>query len=63
MKTKTLVPLETLNYNFNHYFTELIKPNHWAQEFPEPKVVLDDLEVTKSGKPFKGSMIFFDDLH
>ena len=40
-----------------------MKPNYWAQEFPEPKVVLDDLEVTKSGKPFKGSMIFFDDLH
>ncbi|MFK7833776.1 MAG: hypothetical protein AB8B52_10900 [Winogradskyella sp.] len=63
VETKTEIPLEDLQFNLNHYFTELMKPNHWAQEFPDPELALSDLEVSESGTQFKGEMTFFDGFH
>jgi hypothetical protein len=63
VESNTVIPLENIRYNFNHYFTELMKPNHWAQEFPEPILELNDLDATNSGLKFKGTMTFFDGFH
>ena len=63
VETKTELPLNDLHFNLNHYFTELMKPNHWAQEFPDPVLQLNDLEVHKNETAFKGTMTFFDGFH
>ena len=49
---------QELQYNLKSYFDGLMKPNHWAQEFPEPKVSLksENLDLT-------GYMTFFDGFH
>lgn len=61
--TKTEISLEDIQFNFNHYFDALMKPNHWATEFPEPQLELIDLDVSKSGLQFKGIMTYFDGFH
>ncbi|WP_299099911.1 hypothetical protein [uncultured Winogradskyella sp.] len=63
VEATSVISLETITFNFNHYFTELMHPNHWAQEFPDPKLVLNDLDISKSGHQFKGQMTFFDGFH
>ena len=63
VETTTEIPLEDLEFNLHHYFDKLMHPNHWAQEFPDPTLVLNDLEVTKNGTKFKGQLTFFDGFH
>jgi len=63
LETETILPMKELQFNLNHYFTELMKPNHWATEFPDPILQLQDLEATKSGINFKGRLTFFDGFH
>jgi hypothetical protein len=60
---KTEVTLKEIQFNFNHYFDALMKPNHWATEFPEPQLELSGIDVSKSGTQFKGTMTFFDGFH
>lgn len=63
VETKIKIPLKDLQFNLNHYFTELMKPNHWAQEFPDPILLLNDLEVNNKSMAFKGNITFFDGFH
>eukprot|EP01093_Parvamoeba_rugata_P015277 TRINITY_DN5298_c0_g2_i2.p1 TRINITY_DN5298_c0_g2~~TRINITY_DN5298_c0_g2_i2.p1 ORF type:complete len:201 (+),score=34.02 TRINITY_DN5298_c0_g2_i2:496-1098(+) len=63
VKTETELPLYELQFNFTHYFDGLMKPNHWANEFPEPKVEFFEPETTENGFIFKGKMFFFDGFH
>lgn len=59
IETTAEMPLKAIHFNFNHYFTELMKPNHWAQEFPDPIIVFEDSDSST----FKGEMTFFDGFH
>lgn len=63
VETKKEIPLEDLQFNLHHYFDDLMHPNHWAQEFPDPTLVLIDLETTENGMNFKGKLTFFDGFH
>lgn len=56
--TATSLPLKDIEYNLKSYFDGLMKPNHWASKFPEPKV---RLKREKNG--FSGKMTFFDGFH
>ncbi len=63
VETTKEIPLKELEFNLNHYFDMLMKPNHWAEEFPEPELLLSNLEMTQNGTQFKGKMTFFDGFH
>ena len=63
VETKTKLALKTVRFNLNHYFTELMKPNHWATAFPEPILKLENLEDSKDSTDFKGTLTFFDGFH
>ena len=63
VETTSDIPLETIAFNFNHYFTELMHPNHWAQEFPNPILELEALEIPELGAQFKGNITIFDGFH
>ena len=45
------------------YFDGLMKPNHWAQEFPEPLVVLSQTNLKGDYLYYEGKMKFFDGFH
>ena len=63
-ETTTEISIQDLEYNLHHYFEELMKPNHWAQEFPSPKLVLNTFEMRDSEAPIiKGKLTFFDGFH
>lgn len=49
--------------NLEYYFDGLMKPNHWAQSFPEPVVVLIKENENGNTTEFKGKMKFFDGFH
>jgi len=51
--------LEEIRDNFFGYFDGLMKPNHWATEFPEPKVHF----TKKDSQHFEGHMTFFDGFY
>lgn len=55
----TPLSLKQIEQNFKGYFDGLMKPNHWATEFPKPKVSFK----MKNGGGFTGNMIFFDGFH
>lgn len=63
VETTSKIPLEAIAFNFNHYFTELMHPNHWSQEFPDPKLELKALETPENGAQFKGHITIFDGFH
>lgn len=50
--------LKDIESNFKAYFDGLMKPNHWATDFPEPKVIFH-----KKTKGFIGTMTLFDGFH
>ena len=54
----SLLTLAEIQDNLFGYFDGLMKPNHWAKEFPEPKI-----HLTKRGDHFQGHMTFFDGFH
>ncbi len=54
----SLLSLEEIQDNLFGYFDGLMKPNHWAKEFPEPKI-----HLKKGGNNFHGYMTFFDGFH
>ncbi|WP_299715507.1 hypothetical protein [uncultured Tenacibaculum sp.] len=56
--SKNPISLEEITTNFKGYFDGLMKPNHWAKDFPDPQVSLKN-----SKKGFIGSMTFFDGFH
>ncbi|WP_408041429.1 hypothetical protein [Tenacibaculum amylolyticum] len=50
--------LKDVTTNFKAYFDGLMKPNHWATDFPEPQVMFH-----KKNDGFTGAMTFFDGFH
>ncbi len=64
VETTTEISIQDLEFNLYHYFDALMHPNHWAQEFPAPKLVLKALEMKDSDALIiKGKLTFFDGLH
>lgn len=59
--SKSSLPQQFVIKNFRGYFNGLMKPNHWAKEFPEPKVKIS--ETTNNKLNFNFSMTFFDGFH
>lgn len=51
--------VQEIEDNLRYYFTGLMKPNHWAAQFPDPVIALkeDDQDT------FEGSMDVFDGFH
>lgn len=56
----TPLSIKEIQYNLASYFDGLMKPNHWASKFPEPKVYF---KKQKNAKTFRGKMTFFDGFH
>lgn len=52
--------LKVIKHNFKSYFDGLMKPNHWATTFPDPKV---HLKSQNNAVNFIGEMTFFDGFH
>jgi len=50
--------LKTIEYNLYSYFDGLMKPNHWAQKFPEPII-----HLRKNMNGFYGTLTVFDGFH
>ncbi|NRD20029.1 hypothetical protein HNV08_08210 [Winogradskyella eckloniae] len=63
VETTEELSLKEIHFNLNHYFTALMHPNHWAQEFPDPKLILEDIEHSNNSVQFIGQMTFFDGFH
>lgn len=63
VKADTALTLEQLRFNLEGYFDGLMKPNHWAETFEEPKAKFFDLIAKDSSFVFKGEMSFFDGFH
>ena len=59
VKSDSLLPIETIGRTLTGYFDGLMKPNHWAEEFPEPQLKFH----TKEENNATASMIFFDGSH
>lgn len=57
----TLLTLKEIENNFKSYFDGLMKPNHWAKDFPNPKVKFTKSKNSKTN--FTGEMTFFDGFH
>lgn len=55
--------VEDIETNLEAYYDGLMKPNHWATEFPAPNVVL--VRTSAEGQPttFKGKIKVFDGFH
>lgn len=58
VNTNAPLTLKEIEYNLYSYFDGLMKPNHWAKKFPEPKVILKNHKNS-----FNGIMTFFDGFH
>ncbi|MDT0554837.1 hypothetical protein [Patiriisocius hiemis] len=56
---KQSITTEVIVANLAGYFDGLMKPNHWAQEFPSPQVIIQN--ITKENTVFR--MKFFDGFH
>lgn len=52
-----------IQFNLAHYFDGLMKPNHWATEFAEPKVTVQLAETKSEITHYVGQMNFFDGFH
>lgn len=59
IETKKPLPLKKIENNFKGYFDGLMKPNHWAKEFPNPEVNF----IKNSDTNFSGKMKLFDGFH
>ena len=64
LETTTEISIQDLEFNLHHYFDALMHPNHWAQEFPAPKLVLNAIKMRDSDVAIiKGQLTFFDGFH
>ncbi len=63
VNTQNALSLEEIQFNLAHYFDGLMKPNHWATEFAEPKVTLQLKETKNEITHYIGHMDFFDGFH
>ncbi|QOD59866.1 hypothetical protein H9I45_10950 [Polaribacter haliotis] len=56
-----IITIKEAEHNLKSYFDGLMKPNHWAKEFPNPKVKFK--KDKNSPNNFTGEMTFFDGFH
>ena len=63
VSTNKSLTSEQIGRNLEHYFDGLMSPNHWATDFPEPKIELDTSKGVIGQTGFKGKMDFFDGFH
>lgn len=59
VEAETQLSLKEIENNFKGYFDGLMKPNHWATDFPNPEVRF----VKHSDTNFSGKMKVFDGFH
>ncbi len=59
IKSKSKLSKKKIAYYFKSYFDGLMEPNHWAKEFPKPKVTFK----RSSKRKLSGNMTFFDGFH
>ena len=59
IKSKSRFSKKKIAYYFKSYFDGLMEPNHWAKEFPKPKVTFK----RSSKRKLSGNMTFFDGFH
>lgn len=59
INAESFLTLKEIKYNLKNYFDGLMKPNHWAVSFPNPKIHL----ISNSNNKFTGQMKFFDGFH
>lgn len=52
-----------IEHNLEAYFDGLMKPNHWARNFPEPLVHIAKTNNTANGVQYQGKMKYFDGFH
>lgn len=52
-----------LEANLHSYFDGLMKPNHWATDFPAPILQLRITETNPNGGTYTGEMRYFDGFH
>lgn len=62
IKTDKALPRYEIEYNLLHYFDYLMKPNHWAQEFPLPELNITDGSAQNSNA-FNAQLSFFDGFY
>ncbi len=58
-----LLTVSEIATNMEDYFDGLMKPNHWAIEFPEPSIQLETTSEGKTEMTFMGTLCFFDGFH
>lgn len=63
VKTNNKLSLKELQLNLEYYFDGLMKPNHWAEIFPEPKVEFYALNQSENETAFEGQLVFFDGFY
>ena len=51
--------IEIIEQNFYHYFDALMKPNHWAQDFPAPTLSFQTIETNH----YTGRIQLFDGFY
>lgn len=61
--SQNLLDVTTIAHNLKHYFDGLMKPNQWAEEFPNPIVTLNVLTQKEVTISYKGSLEVFDGFH
>ncbi|RMB63421.1 hypothetical protein EAX61_03255 [Dokdonia sinensis] len=52
-----------ISENLKYYYDGLMKPNHWATEFPDPIVYLDMLSKDDFTTTYTGKLVVFDGFH
>ena len=57
------ISVTTIEENLKYYFDGLMKPNHWAKEFPDPIVSLDIIHTQESTGIYEGELDVFDGFH
>lgn len=62
INTTTTIPLYEVQFNINHYFYNLMIPNHWAQEFPAPLLSFSNTNTDKHVNN-TGKLRVFDGFH
>ncbi|KGL62588.1 hypothetical protein [Polaribacter sp. Hel1_85] len=59
IEAKENLSKKQLEYNLKSYFDGLMKPNHWAKDFPDPEVSF----IKNYDHTFNGKMTFFDGFY
>ncbi|MEP2935469.1 MAG: hypothetical protein ABJM06_07115 [Gilvibacter sp.] len=63
VQVKQPLSLEQIEQNITYYFDGLMKPNHWATEFPAPLLQLQQDSESQSTFAFKGTLKLFDGFY